>query len=129
MEIHERVKKLRKEILHLSQTEFGEQLGVSRSVINNIERNVLARPDQKEPLYKLICKEYHVSYDWLMKGKGEPFKEDGEEDEYTRAAAEIDAKDPLARQAVIDYWKLSDEDKKLFRAFMERFISKKEGDS
>lgn len=128
MEIHERVKKLRKEILHLSQTEFGEQLGVSRSVINNIERNVLARPDQKEPLYKLICKEYHVSYDWLMNGEGEPFNEDADEDEYTRAATEIGIKDPVAKQAVIDYWKLSDEDKKLFRAFMERFISKKEGD-
>ena len=128
MEIHERVKKLRKEILHLSQTEFGEQLGVSRSVINNIERNVLARPDQKEPLYKLICKEYHVSYDWLMNGEGEPFNEDADEDEYTRAATEIGIKDPVAKQAVIDYWKLSDEDKKLLRAFMERFISKKEGD-
>lgn len=128
MEIHERVKKLRKEILHLSQTEFGEQLGVSRSVINNIERNVLVRPDQKEPLYKLICKEYHVSYDWLMNGEGEPFNEDADEDEYTRAATEIGIKDPVAKQAVIDYWKLSDEDKKLFRAFMERFISKKEGD-
>lgn len=129
MEIHERVKKLRKEILHLSQTEFGEQLGVSRSVINNIERNVLARPDQKEPLYKLICKEYHVSYDWLMNGEGEPFNEDADEDEYTRAATEIGIKDPVAKQAVIDYWKLSDEDKKLFRTFMERFISKKEGDA
>lgn len=128
MEIHERVKKLRKEILHLSQTEFGEQLGVSRSVINNIERNVLARPDQKEPLYKLICKEYHVSYDWLMNGEGEPFNEDADEDEYTRAATEIGIKDPVSKQAVIDYWKLSDEDKKLFLAFMERFISKKEGD-
>ena len=129
MEIHERVKKLRKEILHLSQTEFAEQLGVSRSVINNIERNVLARPDQKEPLYKLICKEYHVSYDWLMNGEGEPFNEDADEDEYTRAATEIGIKDPVAKQAVIDYWKLSDEDKKLFRTFMERFISKKEGDA
>lgn len=128
MEVYERVKELRKEILHLSQTEFGARLGVSRSVIVNIENNLLARPDQKEPLYKLICKEYHVSYDWLMNGEGEPFNEDADEDEYTRAATEIGIKDPVAKQAVIDYWKLSDEDKKLFRAFMERFISKKEGD-
>ena len=47
MELHERIKELRKNYLHLSQTEFGEKVGVSRSVINNIERNVLARPDQK----------------------------------------------------------------------------------
>ena len=63
-----------------------------------------------------------------MNGEGEPFNEDADEDEYTRAATEIGIKDPVAKQAVIDYWKLSDEDKKLFRAFMERFISKKEGD-
>lgn len=51
-EIHERIKYFRKECLHLSQTEFGEKLGVSRSVINNIERNVLSRPDQKTSLLK-----------------------------------------------------------------------------
>lgn len=53
MEMHERIKELRKNHLHLSQTEFGEKLGVSRSVINNIERNALARPDQKLSLIKL----------------------------------------------------------------------------
>ena len=54
MEIHERIKVLRKKYLKMSQTAFGERLGVSRSVINNIELNVLARPEQKLSLYKLI---------------------------------------------------------------------------
>ena len=53
MELHERIKELRKNYLHMSQTDFGERLGVSRSVINNIERNVLARPDQKLSLMKI----------------------------------------------------------------------------
>ena len=47
MEMHERIKNLRKNHLKLTQEAFGERLGVSRSVINNIERNVLARPEQK----------------------------------------------------------------------------------
>lgn len=127
MEIHERIREFR-ESQKLSRDAFGERIGVSRDVIANIELNRLARPDQKEPLYKLICKEFHLNEKWLMTGEGEPFKEDGEEDDYTRAATEIGIKDPVAKQAIIDYWKLSDEDKKLFRAFMERFISKKEGD-
>ena len=84
MEVYERIRQLRKEMLHLSQTEFGEKLGVSRSVIKNIELDVLARPDQKEPLYKLICKEFRVSYNWLMYGVGDPFAEDLEEDEFTQ---------------------------------------------
>lgn len=68
MEMHERIKELRKNHLHLSQTEFGDKLGVSRSVINNIERNVLARPEQKLSLMKLICSQFNVSEDWLLEG-------------------------------------------------------------
>lgn len=66
----ERIRKLRKEQLHLSQEEFGKCLGVSRSVIANIELNTLARPEQKEPLIKLICKEFNVNEDWLRTGAG-----------------------------------------------------------
>lgn len=69
MEMHERIKELRKEHLHLSQTEFGEKLGVSRSVINNIERNALARPDQKLSLIKLMCSVFNVSEEWIIDGK------------------------------------------------------------
>ena len=68
MEMHERIKELRKNYLHLSQTEFGERLGVSRSVINNIERNALARPDQKLSLIKLMCSVFDVNEAWLLDG-------------------------------------------------------------
>lgn len=68
MEMHDRIRELRKNHLRLSQTAFGERLGVSRSVINNIELNVLARPDQKLSLIKLICKEFSVNEEWLLNG-------------------------------------------------------------
>lgn len=68
METYERIRELRKEYLHLSQTEFGERLGVSRSVIKNIELNALARPDQKLSLMKLICSEFNVNEEWLLNG-------------------------------------------------------------
>lgn len=128
MEIYERIRYLRKNELGLSQTVFGQKLGVNRDVINNIENDRLKRPDQKEPLYKLICKEFHVNYDWLVNGIGEPFLEDLAEDKYTRAVAEIDIKDPKARRAIIDYWHLTPEDKELFWRFMERFSQKEQGD-
>ena len=47
MEIYERIKELRKVHLKLSQEKFGDMLGVNRDVINNIERNRLAKPEQK----------------------------------------------------------------------------------
>lgn len=73
MDIYERIKYLRKKHLKLSQEKFGKQLGVSRSVIANIETNVLARPEQKEPLYRLICSTFNVRYEWLTTGNGEMF--------------------------------------------------------
>ncbi len=73
MEVYERIRELRKNHLHLSQTDFGDKLGVSRSVIKNIELNALARPDQKLSLIKLICKEFSVNEDWLLNGNGPIF--------------------------------------------------------
>lgn len=70
METYERVRLIRKN-LKMSQEQFGEYLGVSRSVIANIETNVLARPEQKEPLFRLICETFHVNYLWLTTGQGE----------------------------------------------------------
>ena len=73
MEMFERIRQLRKEELRLSQEEFGKQLGVSRSVIANIELNVLARPEQKDPLIRLICKTFNVNEEWLRTGNGDIF--------------------------------------------------------
>ncbi len=73
METFERIRLLRKQHLKLSQEQFGEQLGVSRTVIKNIELGTLARPEQKEPLYRLICETFHVNYKWLISGDGEMF--------------------------------------------------------
>lgn len=75
MEMYERIKDLRKNHLKLSQEAFGGRLGVSRSVINNIERNALARPDQKLSLYKLICSKFSVNEDWLFNGNEPMFVE------------------------------------------------------
>jgi len=68
LELYERIRLLRKDYLHMSQTEFGIKLGVSRSVIKNIELDALARPDQKLSLIKLMCKEFSVNEEWLLHG-------------------------------------------------------------
>lgn len=72
MELHERIRYLRKNVLHLTQQEFGNKLGVSRDVIKNLELGILARPEQKDPLFRLITKEFNVDYIWLTTGKGDP---------------------------------------------------------
>lgn len=69
MEIHERIQTLRK-TLGLSRRAFGEKIGVTESVIVNIEFNRLKKPEQKEPIYILICKEFNVNEMWLRTGEG-----------------------------------------------------------
>lgn len=76
MEMYERIRELRKNHLKLSQAMFGKKLGVSRDVIKNIELNILARPEQKEPIYKLICEKFNVNENWLKYGEGEIFVQD-----------------------------------------------------
>lgn len=62
--MNERIRQLRDSI-GLSRAAFGERLGVSGDVINNLERG---RVDIKEPMIKLICNEFGVSYIWLTQG-------------------------------------------------------------
>lgn len=66
MTISERIRILRKEE-GLSQRAFGEKLGVSRDVVNNIENG---RVEPAEPIVKLICREFRISYAWLRYGRG-----------------------------------------------------------
>lgn len=64
-----RIKAVR-EVLRLSQREFGEKLGVSRDVISNIE---YGRVPPKELLLRHICQLYKVNEHWLTTGEGEMF--------------------------------------------------------
>lgn len=71
-EINKRITQIRKH-LHLSQEEFGIRLGVSRSVINNIDRcNVYA---ESKPIFiDHICSVYRVNKEWLILGTGDMFQ-------------------------------------------------------
>lgn len=109
MEIYERIRLLRKNHLKMSQEKFGAALGVGRVVIKNIELNLLARPEQKEPLLRLICETFNVSYDWLTKGEGEMYvtTPDALVD---RLAGELSLSD-TARKLLKHYVNLDDERK------------------
>lgn len=69
MLLNERVKILRK-ALGLTQDAFAEQLGVSRAVINNLERGVLRNSNSVVPIVKLAASKFSVSEDWLFNGSG-----------------------------------------------------------
>ncbi|MCR5006538.1 MAG: helix-turn-helix domain-containing protein [Clostridiales bacterium] len=95
----ERLKLLRKDYLNLTLEKFGDKLGVTRSAISNIETGSRSLTDQ---MIKSICREYHVSEDWLRDGEGEPFVETSQEDELISWAQDVftDRDDAFRRRFV-----------------------------
>lgn len=95
----ERLKLLRKDYLNLTLEKFGDKLGVTRSAISNIESGSRSLTDQ---MIKSICREFHVSEDWLRGGEGEPFVETSQEDELISWARDVftDRDDAFRRRFV-----------------------------
>ncbi len=118
MEIFERIKHLRKEYLHLSQSAFGDKLGVSRDVINNIENNRLANPEQKEPIYKLICKEFKVSYEWLIYGI-EPMEDDVDGEAMAIVDNVMTGDNEFAKKVLVAFAKRSEEEWKIIERLID----------
>ncbi len=65
----ERVREIRKE-LGLTLERFAEKLGVGKTAISKLENGERSLTDQ---MAKAICREYNVSYDYLINGDGEMF--------------------------------------------------------
>lgn len=108
--------------LGLNQTEFGEKVGVKGNTIGNYETG-LRNPS--DAVIFSICREFSISEDWIRNGTGEMFVQLPVEDEYFRAATEISkSNDKLAMQAVIEYWKLDDDGKKLLKDFIVHIAEK-----
>ena len=82
--MNERLRLLREEI-GISRAIFGQRIGVSGDVINNLERG---RVEIKEYILKLICSEFNVNESWLRDGTGEMFVELDVEDQRITAFME-----------------------------------------
>ena len=62
----------------MTQNEFGQKIGVSRDVINNIEnKNVIP----SEPIIKIVVNEFGVNRTWLETGEGKMLKDTSREEE------------------------------------------------
>lgn len=66
----DRIKAIRKHY-NLTQTEFGDRIGVKGNTITNYE-NDLRNPS--DAIIVSICREFNVNEDWLRSGTGEMFK-------------------------------------------------------
>ena len=115
--ISERFKQLRDE-LGKSQTEFGAGIGVSRSVINNIERGVT---EPSDVFLNHLCVVYNVNRAWLETGEGEMFEQTTDQDETAKLIESI-SDSPAMRSLLATWAQLSDENKAVFERFAADYV-------
>lgn len=95
----DRIKKLRK-LLKLTQTEFGQKIGVKGNTITNYETGLRTPSDA---VLLSICREFRVNYFWLTEGKGEMFTSTPE----------------TVVEELVEQYDLDDIDKKIIEKYLE----------
>ena len=85
MSIESRIRDVRKHF-NLTQSEFADQLGVTRNVISMYELSHVAPP----PIFlDHLCMKYGVDPIWLETGEGEMFHKPSEAERFAELAAKI----------------------------------------
>ena len=85
MELKDRIKLVRSKT-KMTMEKFGNQLGVSKSAINLLEKGVNTPSEQS---IKAICREFNISEDWLRSGEGEMYTQLGEHEIIMQRLAKV----------------------------------------
>nr|DAG50897.1 MAG TPA: helix-turn-helix protein [Caudoviricetes sp.] len=115
----------------MSQTDFGTKIGVTRGVINNLDRGLT---DLQDPLLSLICSVFNVRREWLETGEGEMFEPEDAEAPFYDAMGIITNDDPdsFRKRFVIALAELDDAGLDAMEQFIRALIrdtgTKKDGD-
>ncbi|HAT4161015.1 MAG: helix-turn-helix transcriptional regulator [Clostridium perfringens] len=103
--MNERFKLIRKKE-KLTQTSFGEKLGVSRDVIGNIE---YGRVEPKPLLINHLCDVFNINKEWLLTGNGEMYIIPEKENEIADLLINISSDDSKLYEIVSNLSKLDDD--------------------
>lgn len=115
----ERLKALRK-ALDIKQGDFAERISTTQGHISDIENG---RKNLSDRTIKLICLQdwngRKVNEEFLLGRSNEMFLDLSEEDEFMKAATELRISgDEGIMQAVIEYWKMSPEQREIIKNFI-----------
>lgn len=125
--INDRIKELRK-TLHLSQTAFGEKIGLGRGSIKGLDEKTTTPTESQ---LRLICKEYNVNPDWLMHGTGEMFLERDSGDEIAEFLSSIldDDDASIRKRFILALSKFDGDDWATVEKFLDNFTqNEKDGE-
>ena len=121
--VNERIKQLRKR-LKLTQTEFGEQIGVKGNTITGYEKGIRNPTDA---IILSICREFNVDEEWLRTGKGEMFVIQSNEEEIAAFLGDVlsEEGETYKKQLILALANLSDEGWKGIKEFLDAIIAEK----
>lgn len=125
--INDRIKELRR-TLHLSQTAFGEKIGLGRGSIKGLDEKTTTPTTSQ---IRLICKEYNVNPDWLIHGTGEMFLERESVDEIANFLKSImnDDDTGIRRRFILALSKFDGDDWATVEKFLDSFTqTEKDGE-
>lgn len=128
--IQPRIKTLR-QTLGMSQTDFGRKIGVTRSVLSNLDLGITTLQD---PLLSLVCSVFNVRREWLETGSGEMFDHPDTEAPFYNAVGSISNDDPdsFRKRFVVALAELDDAELDAMEQFIRSLIrdtgTKKDGD-
>lgn len=107
--------------LKLTQTEFGERLGVSRNVINNLESG---RVEMKELFINHLCSVFKINKEWLLTGSGDMFLIIDNDSELESIMQKIlNENDEFMKDIIFAFYSLTTEERKAILTIINRFIS------
>lgn len=114
-----RIKKIRNDF-NLTQTEFGERIGVKGNTITNYE-NGLRNPS--DAVLLSICREFNVNEDWIRNGNEPVYKKgDGYFSELLSKLEDSD--DDFIKSLITVYMELDEDSKKALRKISEKMAEK-----
>lgn len=126
--IQPRIKTLR-QTLGMSQTDFGRKIGVTRSVLSNLDLGITTLHD---PLLSLVCSVFNVRREWLETGSGEMFEQPDTEAPFYNAVGSISNDDPdsFRKRFVVALAELDDAELDAMERFIRSLLreTKKDGD-
>lgn len=111
-----RITKIRKSA-EMTQEQFAQSMGISKNYVNLIE-NGKKKPGNR--LISDICREFHINEEWLRTGQGEMHQT--VDMNFESICADIGVHDPKAKEAIMKYYELSQDDKELWWRYVERFM-------
>lgn len=112
--MNNRIKEIRRKA-ELTQTQFGERIGLQQNSIARIEAGTRV---PSEAVIKAICREFHIRQEWLMHGEGPMTVPTASKtlDEVARRYSES-----RTFRAILDvYAELDDASRAMFERYIER---------